>query len=408
MPLKSSGRRRGLHAALCGLLVTTGASASAQPLTEAQAIERALARSEFGELGEANRDEAEARVAGIRSLDNPEATISRESVSGDGRSETEWQIGVVQPIDISGRRARLRAAARAEIGAVEADTARRRQTRVADVRRAYSGCAAAGERVRVRAAFVERLHEAERIISARASAGDAAVYDLRRLRVEARIAEAETAVQEGEVRAFCSALAALTGIADARPTASLAFLTRNVAPPPGASTRPDLVAREQRLAAAGEQLNAAQRARLPDLLVGAGLKQIEGDGGSAAGPVFSLGMRVPLFDGGSSSVAEARARVRAQEAELGLARREVEASVVEAEARHTAALEGLQRMEQAAEDARRIGPIAEAAYQGGEAGVVELIDAYRTARDAELEIIEGAERVARTRIELDLSQGRLS
>ena len=68
-----------------------------------QAIERALAQPELGEVGAANRAEAEAAVSAIRRFDNPEATLTRESVSGDGRSETEWQIGYIQPIDISGR-----------------------------------------------------------------------------------------------------------------------------------------------------------------------------------------------------------------------------------------------------------------------------------------------------------------
>jgi cobalt-zinc-cadmium efflux system outer membrane protein len=55
-----------------------------------------------------------------------------------------------------------------------------------------------------------------------------------------------------------------------------------------------------------------------------------------------------------------------------------------------------------------LGPIAEAAYQGGETGVVELVDAYRTARDAELEIVDLLERAARARIDLELAQGSIN
>jgi cobalt-zinc-cadmium efflux system outer membrane protein len=299
----------------------------------------------------------------------------------------------------------LRAAARAEVGAVEYDSARRRQERIGQVRRAYASCAAAIEKVRITAGFVERLREAERIVSARASAGDAAVYDLRRLRVEARTAEARTALQEGEVRAACATLAALTGGAEARPTASLASLASGLRPVASAAIRPDLAAREQRLTAAGEQVRAAERARLPDLAVGVGVLHVQSSGGSATGPALSLGMRVPLFDGGGSAIAEAQARLRAREAELGLARREVDAAVAAAEARSTAALEAAGRAQSAAEDARRLGPIAEAAYRGGEGGVVELVDAFRAARDAELEIVDHLERALLARIELDLARG---
>jgi cobalt-zinc-cadmium efflux system outer membrane protein len=407
MPAKSLYRLASGLAALTAALALAVAPAPAAPITEAEAIEHALAQPEFTALGEANRDEARARVSGIRSLDNPEATVSRESVSGGGRSETEWQVGVVQPIDLSGKRSRLRAAARAEVGAIEAETARRRQARVAEVRRAYSACAAGGERLRVLHGFAERLREAERIVAARADAGDAAVYDLRRLRVEARAAEAETLVQMGESTAGCATLSALTGVDQAQTAASLTLLASGVSSPPAGATRPDLMAREQRLAAAADRVRAAQRARLPDLLVGVGLKRVSGDGGSAMGPVASIGMRVPIFDSGRATVAEAQARLRAQQAELALARQEAGAVVAAAEARSEAAAAALERIQQAAEDARRLGPIAEAAYEGGEGNVVELVDAYRAARDAELNIVQQLERVIQTRIELDLARGTL-
>jgi len=386
-------------------LVAAAPPVAAQAITEAQAIERALSQPELAALGTANRNEAQARVSGIRRFDNPEASVSRESVSGNGRSETEWQVGVVQPIDISGRRSSLRAAARAEVGAVEADSARRRQERVAEVRRAYASCAAAVERVRITNAFVIRLNEAERIVTARAGAGDAAVYDLRRLRVETRAAEAQALLQEGEIQAACSTLRILTGEPQARPTASLAALAVNVPNQAGAASRPDLLAREQRLSAAAEQVRAAVRARLPDLAVGVGLKRVSSEGESAMGPIVSLGARIPLFDRGSAAVAEARARLRAQQAQLGLARSEIEAVVSAAKARAEAALQAAERAQTASEDARRLGPIAEAAYQGGEGNVVELVDAYRTAHDAEIDIIDHLERAVRGRIDLNLARG---
>lgn len=401
----SNGRVSARTAILATGLLLVSSPLAAQPLTEAQAIERALAQPELSTLGEANRAEAEARVSGIRRFDNPQVSLSRESVSGDGVDETEWEVGVVQPIDISGRRSSLRAAARAEVGAVQADTSRRRQQRIAEVRRAYASCAAAVAKVRVTSAFVERLREAERIVSVRADAGDAAVYDLRRLRVEARAAEAQLALQQGEVRASCATLSSLTGTADARPTASLTLLAAASSPAAATISRPDLMAREQRLTAASEELRAARRARLPDLALGVGVRQVNSAEGSATGPSVSVGMTVPLWDGGGPAIAQAQARMRAREAELGLARREVDAAVAAARARSEAALEAAQRAEAAAEDAGRLGPIAEAAYQGGEGGVVELVDAYRAARDAQLDIIDHLERAVLARIDLNLAQG---
>jgi len=398
------GRCRGHAATIAAIVGMMASPCVAAPLTETEAIESALAQPEIIELGEANRAEAEARVAGIRRFDNPEASVSRERVSDNGIAETEWQAGIIQPLDLAGRRSRLRAAARAEAGAVEADTARRRHERIAEVRRAYAACAAAEEKTIVTRAFTSRLREAERIVALRANAGDASGYDIRRLRVEARTAEAQAALQQGEVNASCASLASLTGDPNARPSASIALLA-SARVPASQGPRPDLLAREQRLVAATEQARAAERARIPEVSIGIGFKQIDSMLATASGPVASIGMRVPLFDGGGAAVAEARARQRAREAELGLARREVDASIAAAEARSTAALEAAQRAQQASDDAHRLGTIAEAAYQGGESGVVELVDAYRTARDAELEIIDLLERAVRARIDLDLARG---
>ncbi|HEX9965170.1 MAG TPA: TolC family protein [Allosphingosinicella sp.] len=405
MPAKSFYRLRGGHAAIVAALALAAAPAPGAPITEAEAVDRALAQPEFTALGEANREEAQARIRGIRRFDNPEASLSREQVSGSGRSETEWQAGVTQPVDLSGRRSALRAAARAEAAAVDADIARRRQERSAEVRRAFAGCAAATEKVRVSSAFVGRLHEAERIVTARTRAGDTAGYDLRRLRVEARTAEAQGQLAAGEVAAECAALSRLSGEPDARPAEPIAAIALRATPTSPPETRPDIVAREQRVLAASQQVRAAQRARLPEIGVGLGYKRVTADEGSAGGPAISLGARIPLFDRGGAAIAEARARQRAREAELGLARREAEAAVAVAEARTDAAIAAARAAQAAAGDAARLGPIAEAAYEGGESGVVELVDAYRTARDAELEIIDLLERAARARIDLELAQG---
>jgi cobalt-zinc-cadmium efflux system outer membrane protein len=401
------GRAHGQAALLIAALFASSSSFAQTAVSEADAIERALSQPEFRTLGEANQAEAEARVGGIRRFDNPEATLSREKVSGDGRSETEWQAGINQPLDLSGRRSALRAAARAEMAAVGADTSRRVQERVADVRRVFAGCAAATEKLRIGTAFAAKLQEAERIVAARTRAGDTAGYDLRRLRVEARTAEAQVKLTAGDVQAECGALARLSGVPSATPVTSIAAIA--LRPASGAAgNRPDVLAREQRVLAASQQVRAAQRARIPEIGVGLGYKRVTSGDSSAGGPVVALGARIPLFDGGGAAIREARARQRAREAELGLQRREIDAAVAGAEARSTSAIEAARAAQAAGTDASRLGPIAEAAYQGGETGVVELVDAYRTARDAELEIIDLLERAARARIDLELAQGSIN
>ena len=228
---------------------------------------------------------------------------------------------------------------------------------------------------------------------------------MRRLRVEGRDSEARLRLAQGEVAAECAALAQLTGVADARPTASLNLLAVRAASA-GTGERPDLLARERRLEAAAQQVRAARRARLPEIGVGLGYKLVTSDEGNASGPVVSVGARLPIFNNGGAAVAEARARERALGAELALARQDVAATVASARARAEAALAAAEAAREARDDASRLGTIAEAAYEGGEGGVVELVDAYRAARDAEISIVELTERAVRAAIELSLAEGR--
>lgn len=402
-----------LHGRWCGWAILSSAAAAAlaqpalaQQLSEAEAIQRALALPEFDALGAAERNAASARVLGVGRFDNPEARISRERVSGPAASETEWRGEVVQPIDLSGRRTSLRRALRLEAEAVGADVARRRQARIAEVRQAYAGCAAAVEKIEIQENFAARLREAERIVTLRTRAGDTAGYDLRRLRVEARGADAQLQLANGEVRAECATLSRLTAVVDARPSTPLSALVRASRAEVAAATRQDILAREARVASAEAEVRAAERSRIPDLTVGLGYKRLSNQEGSAGGPAVSLGARIPIFNNSGAAIAEARARHRVRQAELAIARREVEASIAAASSRAAAAVEAAETARQAAGDAARLGTIAEAAYQGGETGVVELVDAYRTARDAELEIVEITERAVRASIAQSLAEGR--
>lgn len=396
------------HAILTSVAAIAVASAAhAEPLTETEAVQRALALPDFDALGAAEREVATARTRAIPRFENPQATLSRESVSGSAGGETEWHGEVSQPIDISGRRSSLRRAARLEAEAVAADVSRRRQIRAAEVREAYAGCAAASEKSEIHQRFAERLREAERIVTLRTSAGDTAGYDLRRLRVEARTAEAQAQLAEGNVRAECVTLSLLTGVADAEPATPLAALVPALpVAAAAAAARQDISAREARVAAATAEVRAAERSRIPDFTVGLGAKRLSNEDGSAVGPTISVGARIPLFSNKGAAISEARARQRVREAELSLARREVQASIAAAAARAAAAIAAAREAREAADDAARLGTIAEAAYQGGETGVVELVDAYRTARDAQLEIIDLTERAVRATIEQSLAEGR--
>ncbi|MBA4793639.1 MAG: TolC family protein [Phenylobacterium sp.] len=405
MPFRlPAARLRGLSLILLTACPAATAAAQTAPvrLTEAQAIERALRDPDFSAGAAARIDAARAEARSITRFDNPSVSARRGEISGPAQDEVETEIGLVQPFDLAGRRSALRAAAGAEANAVEAEMTRKAQERRAEVRRAYAGCAVATETAALKRTLVSRLAAAERIVAARAGAGDTAVYDLRRVRVEGRSAAAEADLAEGEAASACTALESLTRTPGARPEGP-------PVPPAAAAVasalRSDLAAREQRLEAADFAVRAAERSRIPELEVGLGWRRLEVAGLEANGPQISVGATIPLFDRGSASVAAARARQKAEAAELALARRRIEAETAAAQARSDAVARALASSRSARDDAARLGQIAETAYEAGETGVTELVDAYRAAHDAELSTLELTGRAIQAAIELELAQG---
>lgn len=381
---------------LCAMPV----AARAQNVVDENAvIERALAREGISARDDAERAASAAEIDAIGPRDNPSVELSREGAGG----ESEYQLGIVQPIDLNGRRGSLRDAARADGLATEAEIARRRQVLVAEVRQAYVQCAAASAQLNVWQRYTDELAEAERVSTARAEAGDTAVYDVRRVRVERRAAEAQLARARGDVAADCAALASLTGIAD--PQVELEAITRvTSAGEPG--ERADLVADERRIEAAQYRARAADQARLPQLAVGAGVLRRDDGVDTAYGPVVSVGVTVPLWNSGSAAVRREEARAAALESELLIARRRVEAEQNAAAARLAAARDAAVTAAGARDDAGRLGTIAETAYQAGEIGVVELLDAYEAAREADMSVIALATDAALAAVEYDLAIGR--
>ncbi len=402
-----------LRPLLCGSSVLVFLLLAAQPLAQAQpaevrideteAIARALGDADFQATSEAARAAAGARADTISLLENPSVSVTRSRLSGAMDEEEEWQAQLVQPIDVSGRRNALRAAAEAQSLAVIAETDRRLEERKAAARRAYAQCAAAEEIAGVHAAFASQLRGALRIVGERVKAGDTAAYDLRRVRVELSAAEAQGGLADGEQAATCLALAEVTGLDGARSARPLK--PPALSPHAGATRRLDLEAKERRLEAARHTARAAARARIPELEVGIGYRRVETPFGSSDGPAVSIGATVPLFSSGGAASREAQAQARLAAAEAALARRSVTAEAATARARAAAAMEAAGSAARTDADAGRLSEIAEVAYAAGEIGVAELIDAYRAAHDARTSTLELTERAVLAAIELDLAQG---
>jgi len=389
--------------------VAVPVAVGAEPLDEDAYVERALAadprpRGADVEIADAEADEADAAVR-----QNPSLAADREQVFGDG-GETEHVLALELPLDLSGRRghrvaaARSRtAAARALRGATEVDVA-------LDARAAYREASFHRARVALLADGRADLERAVEIVRARVKAGDTAEYEVERIELELVEYDDEIAEAELERDAAERALGARLGL-DRIETAGQVSLP---AEPPAldalgveAGERPDAVALRHLGAAADAEAVAASRAWFPDLVVRGGAKSLGAADDTRWGYVVGLAIELPLFERGRAEKARARVTRRHVEATgAGLAERT--AARIEAARAHLVARRALaeQRSVERAERVASLIGAAEAAYREG-GPLVDLLDAYRLRRRAQLRALELRHDAALAEVDLWRAVGRM-
>ncbi len=335
---------------------------------------------------------AEVGVEGIRP--NPSVSLEREEVfPGAGGTATHY-ARVSWPLDVSGRRGRRMDAARTATRAIAADADARRFELVIDGLRVFNEAAWARLQVELSRSERAALVRAVDVVRKRTGAGAASGYDLQRFELELAayddvIASAETRLFEARAR-----LAALIGrpgeLIDAESTLDLP------APPAPLGDlasvlegRSDYRAATLRARSASERAGAASRGWIPDLGISAGFMSSSLGDETALGYTVGLGFTLPILDRGKAQVARARATRRVAETEARVIAAQVPSAV---RARHTALQRRIDQANKlAAEQIARLDGLlraAETGYREGESSVVELLDAYQTARDTRLRDLE--------------------
>jgi cobalt-zinc-cadmium efflux system outer membrane protein len=354
-------------------------------------------------------DVARADILAAARWPNPRVTFNREAVAG----VAENMFTVAQPLPVTGRR-RFEvsaATARVEASSARADDQIRRLR--ADLRLAFTDLWTAQERERELMRSRDRLNELAGILGRREAAGEAAGFD--RLRAEREVfdLDASRGLAASE-RARAQAI--LASYMTAPPDAGVVEAVRPAAPggvlptvdelmTRAETSRGELVALSRELDAAGFAERAADRRAIPEPEVVAGTKTSSALGGDV-GSILSVHVTLPLFDRGRPERAAAEARGRQGRAEAEVLRQTIRAqiaawraAVVERRAvaeRHRAALVA---------GADPIERIAQVSYEAGERGILELLDAYRTASSARLRQAELDAAVREAEIELEFVSG---
>lgn len=403
----SRGQRTVLVAGLAVLVVQ---AVSAQMLTEEQALARM--RSEHPQIRvlDLTVRELEADTRERTLLPNPTFTYTREET---GLNVDDFLL-VTQELPLRGRRGLLGEASAQAVTAAQAGAAADLLAFETDLRLAFTDLLTAQAQVAVLEDGLSELAALVDVLRARESEGEGSLFD--RLRAEREMADTGVDLESAEIDRLSSqvqlasyfmpgsdpttlraagALTDGTGIADLESLLARALERRG-----------DYRALTHRETGWAIERRAAQRLRFPETSVTAGLKRSGSSTQQDSGYALTATVAIPLFNRGQAQVARAeaaRARVDAERSVLG-ARIESQVRAAHTTAARYANVTGRYRAE-SVEPASDLVAIATAAYEEGEYGILELLDAHRVKLGAERRLLNLSATARRAAIELNHAIG---
>ena len=360
-------------------------NAAGQDRTERELVELILrdgAQAQAIRAGtEVTRREQLARLA----YPNPSVSYSRE-----GAGFTEF-LQAEQSLPLWTRGTLLRAGV-AATAAAEADRDARLWSLRSDAAVTAARVAAGQARVEAAGAHVREVERLIEVLRIREREGEGSRFD--RLRAEQELREASQLAASAAV-ALADARAALAGMLPRDVVVARIVLTRVSAQPAvpidalvtrAASARGELRALQQLGERATLEAEAARRGRLPSPSVFGGMKRADEASARETAGLLGLSVSLPLFDSGGREAA----RWHAERARVAAERASVEARI---RSEITGAAEALALRRTALADdqpaaADELVQIADVAYREGEVGILELLDAVRTAARARNRVID--------------------
>ncbi|MGH9628986.1 MAG: TolC family protein [Bryobacteraceae bacterium] len=385
------------------LIVALAGVCSAQEWTEAVVVQKFLDQSPHAREARARVAIAEAEARGRSLYPNPSVSYSRE---GAGRTEF---FQTEQTLPVTGRLKLLRQAGTAMVRATESEGAFSLWQARSSVRQVFYRVLAAQQSESIYAAGLEEIENVIRVLAERERQGEGSKFD--RLRTERERAEmlaelalvrAAGALERAQLLAFLPAGTRITAVSGQIETPPLALNANEIAQR-ALAVREDYRAEQRRIEQYRLEQRAAERLRFPEPVVNAGLKRADvGQRGTENGPVVSITIPLPLFNKGQAEVARYSAEQERVSARLEVLSRQIRAAVEGAIAAFTVRQQARDEYRnQLAETGPELVRIATVGYQEGEIGILQLLDAYRVHRQAQLRMLEIQAAVKEAQIELE-------
>ena len=339
------------------------------------------------------------------------------SIPGEKRTDVQVDVGlsVAYEVDLFGRVSRRIEAARGDVGAAEADADAVRVAIVSDTVRAYADAASSAERITVAENIVALLDRSQALTERQHQIGVATGLDTARIAALRDQRQAEIPLLQAERQGALFRLATLTGrtprdlptqVAD---RVSTLRLQQPIPVGDGATLlarRPDVRAAERRLAASTARIGVATADLYPRITLGGSV----GSSGTGLGNVFGANPLTwligPLINWTVNRSA-ARARVEGSRADTQAALATFDGTVLQALEETETALSSYQQalnrrdaLRSARDQAQKAATITRARQREGDISSLELLDAERTAAEADAALAEADARIADAQIDL--------
>lgn len=387
-----------IHRCILALIGATVLMATSPPTAQGQEAPRRVTLAEAhalfarnnADLQVARADAAEAAALARQAAayPNPEASVTHEPLSGDGRSYSESYFNLSQRLQWPGTRSARQTAAN-RIAAAAAARLTADSTRLAlQVKEAWVSAAVAERSVALLERVTDVFRSAERSAEERLREGDISAYDRRRIAIERLRYESSLADARLTASTQRRTLALLV-LPDADEVEVGPADTLGAAPPrpdldrllsDAADRRSEIAAATAALEAARADVRAARSGRIPDVTATGGYKR-QSDG--LTGAFIGLSVPLPVWNRRGGEVAAADARVSAAEARLVLTRRQVRNDIARALLAYEAAVERIALLADPQTEAADLLSVAQIAYDAGEMDLVQLLDAADALRDAQ-------------------------
>jgi outer membrane protein TolC len=320
--------------------------------------------------------------------------LSRQSndpsfIAQNAAREYQSLIGAEGSFDF-GLRAAIRRS-RELLAAAHAGTEIARRELLRGAREAYFGLALASAKRRSAQEALDATQEFERVTALQHGGGEVPEVDVIRARLQT--AQRRDDLEQARVQEAIAA-AALRILVGYKPADTLSVSDLTPAPSAAdieafrttsAAQRPELAQAAAQQRAAREDITVARGERLPSLIYSAdeGFDSPELHPDVVrqhSGYLLSANLRIPIFDWGAARARERQAELRAEQAanQLTLVQRDVEQQFLRAREEALAAVRRVDNARAAVADAQRNVDISIARYRGGEAPIVEVMDALTT------------------------------